>query len=98
MRSIRGAGILGEREDWPKLRKADIELMEKLYPPRCLLPRETVEDHLRYAGIVWFIERLKAHIPAEPTALALTPEEIAEADDAAAIEVAERTLNTQEEE
>lgn len=44
----------------PVLDRHHIEQLEKLYAPRCLGRTETAEDHLRYAGAVELVARLRA--------------------------------------
>lgn len=36
-----------------------VEDLETQYPPRCLEPRESVEDHHRYAGKVELVQELR---------------------------------------
>jgi hypothetical protein len=45
-------------EDLPVLTREDLTRLQAQFPPRCLGIRETVEDHLRYAGKVELIEAL----------------------------------------
>ena len=42
----------------PKLSTELVEDLAQRFPPRCLKPNETVEDHLRYAGKVELIALL----------------------------------------
>lgn len=44
----------------PLLTRSQIRQLQVAFPPRCLRPRETVEDHLRYAGQVRLIEALSS--------------------------------------
>ncbi|WP_269929950.1 hypothetical protein [Aminobacter sp. HY435] len=44
----------------PVLERQQIERLERLYPPRCLGRADTVEEHLRYAGMVEFVANLRA--------------------------------------
>lgn len=43
----------------PLLDRTQLEQLEALYPPRCLDRSETAEDHLRYAGAVELVQRLR---------------------------------------
>lgn len=45
-----------------------IEMLEEQYPPKCLGPHEELHDHLRYAGKVDLIAKLRAHWTAETKA------------------------------
>lgn len=47
-------------DDLPILGKEELQRLQLKFPPRCLGPRETVEDHLRYAGKVDLVEALVA--------------------------------------
>lgn len=44
----------------PVLERAQMDRLEELYPPRCLARTDTVEDHLRYAGMVELVANLRA--------------------------------------
>ena len=43
----------------PDLSRDLIEDLEENYPPRCKTPEESLEDHLRYAGMVELIDVLR---------------------------------------
>jgi hypothetical protein len=43
----------------PDLTHQLLDALEERYPPRCLGTQETVEQHLRYAGVVAFIAQLR---------------------------------------
>jgi hypothetical protein len=38
-----------------------IDYYAAAYPPRCIRPGETLEDHLRYAGKVDLVEAMRSH-------------------------------------
>lgn len=44
----------------PEVPRELVDWLQRLYPPRCLMPNETVEDHLRYAGMVELVQTLAA--------------------------------------
>jgi hypothetical protein len=46
----------------PDLTEAMLVWLEEYFPARCLGPRETVEDHLRYAGKVELVAVLRAQL------------------------------------
>lgn len=48
-------------EVWPDIPRDLLTFLERLYPPRCMDPREGVEDHLRYAGAVSLIADMRHH-------------------------------------
>jgi hypothetical protein len=48
-------------KDLPPFTKEQIEALEASFPPRCYNPsRESVEEHLKYAGRVELIATLRA--------------------------------------
>lgn len=59
----------------PDLTEVMVRWLEDQFPPRCLGTRETVEDHLRYAGKVDLVAGLRAQLDArhEGTDEALDP-------------------------
>lgn len=40
------------KDDWPSIPPELVEYLEAAYPPRCMYPGESIEEHLRYAGKV----------------------------------------------
>lgn len=51
----------------PKLDEAAMLRLEALYPPRCLGRSETVEEHLRYCGMVELVANLRACLEQDDT-------------------------------
>ncbi len=73
---------------WPILTNAQVSALEERFPPRCLSPNETVEDHLRYAGKVDLIATLRsAVVDTSASSLDFTDDE-EEAIDLEALEIA----------
>ena len=61
---------------WPTFTETQVAFLEEMYPARCLATNESVEDHLRYAGKVELIARMRESISvASPTNEPLTEEE-----------------------
>lgn len=54
--------LVGQGSQCPDLSELLVAWLEEAFPPRCLAPRETVEDHLRYAGKVELIAFLRAQL------------------------------------
>lgn len=48
----------------PLLDRYQLERLEELYPHRCLGRMDTVEEHLRYAGMVELVDNLRARFEA----------------------------------
>ena len=46
----------------PQLSEDLIEDLEEHYPPRCIEQGESIEDHLRYAGMVELVQNLRARL------------------------------------
>lgn len=46
----------------PDLTELLVSTLEAMCPPMCLGKQQTVEDHLRYAGIVEFVGVLRSHL------------------------------------
>jgi hypothetical protein len=86
--------IIGEAiasKPWPKFTEEQVTFLEGEFPPRCLGTKESVEDHLRYAGKVELIAMMRrSSLPGtEPNALQFLSEEEQEAAlEAEAIETA----------
>ena len=57
-----GQRFLEKGSPCPDLTEPLLAWLEAHYPARCLGPRETVEDHLRYAGKVELIATLRAQL------------------------------------
>lgn len=70
-------------ENWPRFTEEQVTFLEKLYPARCISPRETIEDHIRYAGKVDLIASMREHVPGAITALHLNEDEEDALDDEA---------------
>lgn len=51
----------GEETPWPRVPEELVAHLERLFPPRCLLHNEKVEDHLRYAGVADLVLDLRWH-------------------------------------
>jgi len=50
----------------PRLDRRMVEYLERAFPPRCLEPsRETVEEHLLYAGRVALVQDLRGILDAQ---------------------------------
>ncbi len=47
---------------WPDIPEDLVVFLEELYPPRCLERHQTVEDHLRYAGMVELVADMRHHM------------------------------------
>lgn len=52
-----------ERDDEPSWTAEQIEWMQKTFPPHCYrgVPGESLEEHLRYSGVVDFVSARAAH-------------------------------------
>ncbi len=58
-----------KEEPWPQFTEAQAAFLEKLFPPRCIGTDQRLEDHLRYAGKVDLVARIRANtITARPSA------------------------------
>lgn len=71
-------------ESWPQFSEYQVAFLEKMFPKRCLQTRETVEDHLRYAGKVDLIAIMRDHVIGSPGSLLLSDDEEDALDDEAA--------------
>jgi hypothetical protein len=52
----------GKPLEIPANSKDLIDELVKRWPPRCIQRGETLEDHLRYAAVVEFVQSLKASL------------------------------------
>lgn len=50
----------GREVKLPILDRESLEALEALFPPRCISRTQTIEDHLRYAGVVEHVQSLRA--------------------------------------
>ena len=58
--------LIGKQGQMPEVPKALLEYLEKQYPPRCLQATETVEEHLRYAGMVDLVADMRFRFDQAP--------------------------------
>lgn len=75
-------------DGFPTFSEDQVEALERLFPPRCLARGQTVENHLRYAGMVELIARMRNHVimGASSNKITLTADEEAVLDAMAAEE------------
>lgn len=85
-------------EVWPLFSDNQVSFLESKFPARCIKPSETIEDHLRYAGVVDLVQQLRMHVMGNPQALALTEDEEDALDEEAAVIVLQRQLGEPQQE
>jgi len=55
-----------DRADAPRFTRAQVEWLERSYPPKCHDPSaETLAEHLQYAGRVGLVQELRAILEAQ---------------------------------
>lgn len=50
---------------WPDIPLDLLEYLETVWDPRCMMPNESVEEHLRYAGAVGLVTLMRAAVNAK---------------------------------
>lgn len=83
--------------EWPAFTHTQVSFLEEAYPARPINRRESIEDHLRYAGMVELIARMRETVLDAPVVIGkeagldLTEEELEAADEALAVQIATTT-------
>lgn len=48
-----------EQENWPSIDRAFVEFLERCWPPRSIMPGQSIEDAMFYAGKVALVEAIR---------------------------------------
>lgn len=81
-------GVANAQQPWPTFSDSQVSFLERLYPARCIGRSESAEDHLRHAGMVELIERMRGTVIGGKSNLDLTADE-EEALDEHSVQIAE---------